>query len=260
MIKRGFILYDDEKDTFKVDVDSTTSLIASEILLKEIIKTKKFAKGVLLDVGCGLEPYREVYIDRIDKYIGIDWPSSLHNNKGIVNAFCDNQILPFKENSFDTVLCTEVLEHSSNPENVIKEINRVLKKDGYLILSTPFLYWIHEQPWDYYRFTRFGLEYLVKKANFKIEYIKPRGGLFTVSGDVFSKFLLISAFHKIEIVSLTFQRVYLVSYFFIESILNKNRDKIIFKQIKNWLDNTAELFSVGYIMVARKGNLKKVSR
>lgn len=81
MIKRGFILYDENTDTFKVDTKSTASLIICEILLREIIKTREFAKGYLLDVGCGLEPYREVYSKKTTKYIGIDWPSSLHENE-----------------------------------------------------------------------------------------------------------------------------------------------------------------------------------
>src|SRR5579871_6848756 len=80
-----------------------------------------------------------------------------------------------KIKSFDTVLCTQVLEHVTEPDAFIKKIEKVLTSDGVLILSVPLINPLHEIPYDYYRYTKFGLRHLLEKNNFSVEYIKEEG-------------------------------------------------------------------------------------
>jgi SAM-dependent methyltransferase len=81
--------------------------------------------------------------------------------------------LPFEVASFDTVVCTEVLEHVPEPAQVVREIARVLKPNGYVILTTPLYYPIHEEPYDFFRFTPFGLRHPFNEAGLEVTRIDP---------------------------------------------------------------------------------------
>ena len=80
----------------------------------------------------------------------------------------DGHKLPFEDNSFDGCFCNTVLEHVRDPEQIVKEINRVLKPGGKVIISIPFLQEVHADPEDYQRYTPYGLVHLLKKNGFKI--------------------------------------------------------------------------------------------
>ena len=121
--------------------------------------------GSVVDLGCGLRPFERDILNYADTYTGVDWANSLHDTKADIIADL-NQPLSIESESFDSVVSFEVLEHLSEPQMMLKEANRILRKGGVLILSMPFQWWIHEEPWDYQRFTRYGLEYQLKKAGF----------------------------------------------------------------------------------------------
>lgn len=166
--------------------------IIKQILFEFLITAKKYAQGRLLDVGCGDKPYEALFLDTVSEYIGVDLPISRSANKNIKRANIYNDInkgLPFRDASFDTVLCTEVLEHIPEPDSLIAESNRVLRKEGYLILTTPQVWGLHEEPCDYYRYTKYGLEYLMKKNNFKVVLLRKEGGLFMMIGQRLSSFI-----------------------------------------------------------------------
>ncbi|MEG9302760.1 methyltransferase domain-containing protein [Psychrobacter celer] len=128
------------------------------------IEFKKIT-GSVVDLGCGLRPFERDILNYADTYTGVDWANSLHDTKADIIADL-NQPLSIESESFDSVVSFEVLEHLSEPQMMLKEANRILRKGGVLILSMPFQWWIHEEPWDYQRFTRYGLEYQLKKAGF----------------------------------------------------------------------------------------------
>lgn len=112
----------------------------------------------ILDLGCAGGPYATHFPNRVgfdvEQRAGVDVVGDAHH-------------LPFEDDSFDIILCSEVLEHLHSPHIAIAEMQRVLKKGGKLILTTRFLFPIHDAPHDYYRYTRHGLEHLFK--NWKIE-------------------------------------------------------------------------------------------
>jgi len=184
-------MYKEERITLKVKWYNHNYLTQS-FLYKSLYKAKKYARGKLLDVGCGQKPYENFFSDSISEYIGIDLPQSVSANKLPKRAdiyYDINKGLPFESDSFDTVLCTEVLEHVQEPSYLIKEINRVLKKGGYLILSAPQCWGLHEEPCDYYRYTKYGLKYLVEKNGFELKSLEERGGLWVMVGQRMCSFI-----------------------------------------------------------------------
>ncbi|MDR1504531.1 MAG: methyltransferase domain-containing protein [Prevotella sp.] len=138
-----------------------------------------YFRGELLDVGCGQMPYREYILQNssVEKYTGLDIETAIEYNKNIKPDYTWNGItMPFENNSYDTILATEVLEHCPDPNKVLQEIHRVLRKDSCIFLTIPFLWPLHETPHDEYRYTPFALNRLLKDAGFNNIKIYAGGG------------------------------------------------------------------------------------
>jgi SAM-dependent methyltransferase len=120
----------------------------------------------LLDVGCGTKPYRNLF--DVTKYVGLDVDSELTRSRGIADVLYDGKRFPFNDASFDAVLCNQVLEHVFNPDEFVSELARVMVPGGRLILTVPFVWDEHEQPWDYARYTSFGLRHLLEGHGLRI--------------------------------------------------------------------------------------------
>ena len=129
--------------------------------------------GRLLDVGCGSKPYQALFV--VDAYIGLDIDSEASRQRGIADHHYDGNTFPFADATFDSVLCNQVLEHVFNPDEFLGEIVRVLKPGGKLLLTVPFVWDEHEQPYDYARYSSFGLRALLEKQGFKIVHHKKIG-------------------------------------------------------------------------------------
>lgn len=133
------------------------------------------AHGVLLDVGCGAKPFEKILIPHVEKYIGLEYSpeSGFRGNKA---DFCgDAALLPLAEESVDTILCTEVMEHLPNPEKTIEEFARVLKHDGTIITTAPFVYPIHDA-YDFFRYSPAGLAAIMERYGLTVETVKPLSG------------------------------------------------------------------------------------
>ena len=137
-------------------------------LRKQIKKFAEFVKGGdLIDIGCGEKPYEKYF--NVAKYIGIEIIGGSHDEaKKNQNMYYDGVNLPFENQSIDWILCTEVLEHVAEPSAFLGECNRVLKNSGGIILSTPQTWGLHEEPFDFYRYTKYGLKYLLEKNGFSV--------------------------------------------------------------------------------------------
>jgi SAM-dependent methyltransferase len=142
--------------------------------VKRLISTH--ARGVLLDIGCGLKPYEEFARCYVDSYLGVDHESSLHSLSR-VDIVSDAYDIPLSDSSIDCILCTEVLEHLEEPGDALKSANRVLRPGGVALYTVPFSWPIHEAPRDFYRYSEFGLKYLFEKAGFRIVEIQALDGL-----------------------------------------------------------------------------------
>lgn len=136
--------------------------------------------GKVLDVGCGIKPYESILRPPDSEYIGIDYEITAET-KGRpwskADVFADCVCMPFVDGEFDSVICTQVLEHVCEPKILLKEMNRVLKPGGVLLISVPMFWGHHEEPHDYYRYTRYGFEYLLKEAGYELKHLRQRGGL-----------------------------------------------------------------------------------
>jgi SAM-dependent methyltransferase len=122
--------------------------------------------GKMLDVGCGSKPYQSLFA--VDAYIGLDIDNEVTRNNGKADQLYDGGKFPFEDAEFNSILCNQVLEHVFNPDEFLGEINRALKSGGKLLLTVPFVWDEHEQPYDYARYSSFGLKALLEKNGFKI--------------------------------------------------------------------------------------------
>ena len=148
---------------------------------------KAYARGVLVDVGCGKAPYFGIYRDLATKCIGVDWDASIHTNDQ-VDVKCDlNTNIALPDSVADTVLCTDVLEHIFEPQQTWNEIARILKPGGKAIIGVPYFYWIHEAPHDYHRYTSFALRRYATAAGLGVKSLEAVGGLPLIFADLICK-------------------------------------------------------------------------
>jgi len=147
------------------------------------------AKGHLLDLGCGKAPMLGFYRSYASSIICADWPNSLHSNPNS-DVYCDlSKPLPFLEASFDTIIISDVLEHIPDPARLWKEMSRILSRGGSLIGNAPFMYWIHEAPYDFQRMTPFAIEMQAAEAGLRIERMERLGSELDTWTDMTSKIL-----------------------------------------------------------------------
>jgi SAM-dependent methyltransferase len=119
-----------------------------------------------------------------------NWGNTLHDAAHVDFQADLTQPLPFENGAFDTIVLSDVLEHIPTPEALWKEMARILSANGKIILNVPFLYWVHEAPHDYYRYTQFALRRFVERAGLRLLLIQPVGGALEVLTDIFAKCVL----------------------------------------------------------------------
>lgn len=147
------------------------------------------ARGRLLDLGCGKLPLFAAYKPYVEEVICVDWAASFHDNPHLDHIADLNSPLSLPDNSFDTVILSDVLEHIREPAQLLSEVARVLRVGGTLILNVPFYYMLHEEPYDYYRYTKYALEYLVVRSGLSVVRLEARGGIPEIMGDLSAKLL-----------------------------------------------------------------------
>src|SRR6266487_410189 len=126
----------------------------------------------MLDLGSGRAPYAHLFPHR--RYVTADL---VHKS----DVRCDATALPFTDEAFDLVLCTEVLEHVADPNAALREIHRTLRVDGALVLTTPLTWGVHARQ-DFHRWTESGLRLLLARHDFNIVELRPRGGVLLCLG------------------------------------------------------------------------------
>jgi SAM-dependent methyltransferase len=160
---------------------------ARKNLVSAISQLSTNIHGDLLDVGCGTKPYRKIF--DVNSYRGIDIDSALTRARGLADDLYDGTQFPYQDCSFDAALCNQVLEHVFNPDEFLCEINRVLKVGGKLLLTVPFVWDEHEQPYDYARYSSYGLKALLIKNGFKITHHKKLGADATILFQLLNAYL-----------------------------------------------------------------------
>lgn len=206
--------------------------LATYPIINFLRKHGNICYGKLVDIGCGDNPYGE-YFPFLKRYIGVD----ISNDSADIIA--DAKGLPFKNESIDFVLCSQVIEHDKDPCRILTEAHRILKKNGVLILSAPQMGRLHGEPKDYYRFTKWGLKYLLEKNGLQIELIESQGGIFRAIGSHLN-FFLIEYVGKNRCVRVLFRYTVIA----INNLMFGLLDKLI-----KWDRDT-----LGYNIIARKRN------
>lgn len=140
--------------------------LARRALRREIAALAPQCSGRLLDVGCGSKPYRTLF--STEDYVGLEIDSAYARERGFADLYYDGRRFPLDDASFDVILCNQVLEHVFNPDEFLQEIARVLKPGGKLLLTVPFVWDEHEQPYDYARYSSFGLRHLLSQHGLTI--------------------------------------------------------------------------------------------
>ena len=208
-------------------------LIASLAMDRYEKVIRNYARGDLLDLGCGKVPFFLLYDDLVSNITCVDWPQSTHGSAHIDVAADLGQLLPFADRVFDTVLATDVLEHIASPDRMMSEVARILKPDGKLTLAVPFFYWLHEAPHDYYRYTEFALRRFCDNVGLSLIQLERYDGAPEIIFDILLK--------HVAQVSPTLCQFGLWSALQICGLYPVRR-------ISNWLDN----FPLGYCLVASK--------
>jgi len=163
----------------QLDVETIDVYVPREAILAAVKECMPALNGVLLDVGCGQMPYRELMLTankNLTRYIGLDLQGSSVHDTSIADLHWDGETIPMEDRSADSAMATEVLEHSFSPQKTLKEINRVLKPGGVFFFTVPFLWPLHETPYDAYRYTPFSLKMHLEQAGFNQIEIYSLGG------------------------------------------------------------------------------------
>ncbi len=157
-------------------------------LLKAIQRQSKKLKGDLMDFGCGRKPYRSLF--HLNTYLGVDVEVSGHDHrKEEIDVYYDGKSLPFPDEKFDSLFSSETFEHIFNLEQMVPELYRVLKPGGQFLLTVPFVWDEHEVPFDYGRYSSFGIRHLLEKNGFEIVSLEKTGHFFLVIGQLWILYL-----------------------------------------------------------------------
>lgn len=152
--------------------------IIRKSLLENVRKFSGSLSGRMMDFGCGSKPYKSLF--KISEYVGVDYENEGHpHTNEEIDVFYDGKTLPFEDQYFDSVLCSEVLEHVFELDATLKEINRVMKSGSNILITCPFVWNEHEVPFDYARYSRFALKDILNRNGFEITHFAKSGNFMT---------------------------------------------------------------------------------
>jgi SAM-dependent methyltransferase len=147
----------------------------------------QYIHGRLIDLGCGDMPFKAMLASQVSTYDSLDY---YPRSKAVTYTADIQNMAVVASDAYDSALCIEVLEHVPDPFKAACEIYRILKPGGTLVLSVPHLSRLHDEPHDYYRYTRYGVQRLLEQAGFQMLELQRRGGLFTFIGHQLSTILI----------------------------------------------------------------------
>ena len=160
-------------------IDNLDRAIVRTMIKSAIDSNMNSFKGKMIDVGCGKMPYKNYILKNssLKEYVGLDIESAfVYDNQVRPDHVWDGASMPFENELFDSAIATEVLEHCPDPEVILKETYRILKPGGTLFFTVPFLWNLHETPYDQYRYTPFSLKRHFENSGFHVLEMKATGG------------------------------------------------------------------------------------
>lgn len=224
---------------FKAGINDPNYLIYKNLFKDLENAISKYATGKVLDIGCGNKPYESLFTN-ITKYEGCDIVQSSDKKVDIV---CPATEIAAENEQYETVFSSQVLEHVQDHLKMLQEANRVLKKGGTIILSAPMCWEHHEVPYDYFRFTKYGMQYIFEKAGFSVIEIKSNGGKWAFLGQMTQNIILSSTQNKKNILRKIFRVFHLA---FVKLIINA------FYSLLERIDRDEEFITINFVVVAKK--------
>ena len=141
--------------------------LSRRAIAEKLKQNAHFLNKKTLDFGCGSQPYKGL-LSHASTYIGVELDTPQNRKNKIADLFYDGHSIPLQTSSIDSILSTQTFEHLSNPREILTEFHRILKPEGKLVLSIPLMWPEHETPYDFYRYTSFGIKSLLERHNFTI--------------------------------------------------------------------------------------------
>lgn len=129
-------------------------------------------QGRMLDVGSGRKPYAELF--SVTEHVGLELDTPRGREVG-ADVLYDGSRFPFIDSTFDAVFASQVFEHVFEPDRFLAEVRRILRDDGVLLLTLPFVWDEHEQPNDFARYSSFGVTHLLERHGFRVEVLLKSG-------------------------------------------------------------------------------------
>jgi len=171
---------------------------------------RSYLRGRLIDIGCGTKPYKTLVAPYVTEHVGLDRVDPF-NQLAEVDLVGTAYAIPVPDGSFDSALSTAALEHLAEPQAALSECHRVLKAGGIAVYTVPFIWHLHAEPWDYFRFSKYGLKHLFEKANFEVLEITAMAGFWTTAATMFAYYLgrfdtgLVRRLRLLPAIGITFQ-------------------------------------------------------
>lgn len=152
---------------FEVEIDRAVAALARDLP----------AGARVLDAGAGEGQYAHHFARH--RYCGVDLAvGDMEWDYSKLDALADLTALPFREGAFDAALHIVTIEHLREPARALAEIARSLGPGAVLLIAAPHEWEVHQAPHDYFRYTRFGLAWLLETAGFEVREMRPAGGYF----------------------------------------------------------------------------------
>jgi SAM-dependent methyltransferase len=176
--------------------------------------------GKMLDFGCGHKPYKSIF-QHVDEYIGVDFENKGHSHeKEDIDAYYDGNSLPFPDDYFDCAICTEVLEHVPDIDKSLILLKQVIKRNGKIILTVPFVWPEHEMPFDFRRFTVGGLIKKLEEHGFEVLKSHKNGNYVSVIIQLQIMFIHQLLFRKNVYLNLLINMIFIFPFTLIGLILS----------------------------------------
>ncbi|HTA26939.1 MAG TPA: class I SAM-dependent methyltransferase [Bacteroidia bacterium] len=168
-------------DYSKIDKADHYYLVYKPLIRDLEFAVKKYGGERVLDIGCGNKPYEGMFQGIAKEYVGCD---VVQSDQSRVDVICEATKIPLPDSGFDTVFSTQVIEHVEDHQALVKEAFRLLKPGGHFIVSGPMYWHLHEEPYDFFRFTKHGFKYILEKNGFNVMEILSNGGKWALMGQV----------------------------------------------------------------------------
>jgi SAM-dependent methyltransferase len=223
--------------------DTTLSLLPGAVVGRWLADNADAVSGLLLDLGAGNQPFKVWYSGLAEKCVSVDVTPA----PGL-DVLSLAAPLPFRSDSFDTVLCTQVLEHVHDAEAVVSEIARILKPGGRVIITTPFLYPTHEAPFDFWRTTHLGLRSVLTRHGLEVDTVAAQGG----PGLLVSHYMIAAFAQLVMLIAKRLGRFGpLIDNRFVRALIAAPQD-LVRTRLSYRLTPSSRTASLGYMAIARK--------